>query len=96
MERYGVDKPDLRFGFEITPMSEMVKASGFSVFVELVAELSLPLPPLKIYQVNPPAIRINAINKIMMISFFFDTVLLNLFYYFLKYKLRPALNASAI
>ena len=36
MERYGVDKPDLRFGLEITPVSELVKDCGFSVFVEAV------------------------------------------------------------
>ena len=36
MERYGIDKPDLRFGFEITPVSELVKDSGFSVFSEAV------------------------------------------------------------
>ncbi len=32
MEKYGSDKPDLRFGLEIMPVTELVKACGFSVF----------------------------------------------------------------
>ena len=32
MNRYGSDKPDTRFGMEITDLSETVKDSGFSVF----------------------------------------------------------------
>jgi aspartyl-tRNA synthetase len=32
MEKYGSDKPDLRFGMEITDISEAVKASDFKVF----------------------------------------------------------------
>lgn len=32
MERYGVDKPDLRFGFELVNISNLVKGSGFKVF----------------------------------------------------------------
>ncbi len=32
MNRYGSDKPDTRFGMEITDISELVKNSGFSVF----------------------------------------------------------------
>lgn len=32
MNRYGSDKPDTRFGMEITDLSETVKNSGFSVF----------------------------------------------------------------
>ena len=32
MERYGSDKPDTRFGMEITDISELVKDSDFSVF----------------------------------------------------------------
>lgn len=32
MEKYGVDKPDLRFGMEIQIVSEVVKGSGFKVF----------------------------------------------------------------
>jgi aspartyl-tRNA synthetase len=36
MERYGVDKPDLRFNLEIKPITEMVKDCGFSVFADAV------------------------------------------------------------
>jgi len=32
MERYGVDKPDLRFGFEIVNISDVVKNCDFKVF----------------------------------------------------------------
>ncbi|MCI8403419.1 MAG: aspartate--tRNA ligase [Clostridia bacterium] len=32
MEKYGSDKPDTRFGMEITDISEIVKDSGFGVF----------------------------------------------------------------
>ena len=37
MERYGSDKPDTRFGMEITDISDLVKDSGFSVFSGAVA-----------------------------------------------------------
>jgi aspartyl-tRNA synthetase len=48
MARYGNDKPDLRFGMELTDISEMVKDSEFKVFSGAVASggqvkgLSLP------------------------------------------------------
>lgn len=32
MEKYGSDKPDIRFGLEITDISDIVKDCGFSVF----------------------------------------------------------------
>ena len=32
MSRYGNDKPDIRFGMEISEMTEMVKGKGFQVF----------------------------------------------------------------
>ncbi len=32
MNRWGIDKPDLRFGMEIVDLSDIVKGSGFSVF----------------------------------------------------------------
>lgn len=36
MDKYGVDKPDLRFGMEITDVTESVADSGFSVFANAV------------------------------------------------------------
>ena len=36
MERYGTDKPDLRFGLEIKPVSEIFKDTNFAVFAEAV------------------------------------------------------------
>ena len=36
MEKYGVDKPDLRFELEIVPITDMVKGCGFSVFSKAV------------------------------------------------------------
>ncbi len=38
MERYGSDKPDLRFGFELKDLSDIVKDSEFKVFSGAVAE----------------------------------------------------------
>ena len=37
MERFGSDKPDLRFGMEITDVSEIVKDCGFGVFTGALA-----------------------------------------------------------
>lgn len=36
MDRYGSDKPDLRFGLEITDISDIVSASGFKIFADTV------------------------------------------------------------
>jgi len=36
MERFGVDKPDLRFGFELVDISSVVKNSEFKVFSETI------------------------------------------------------------
>ncbi|MDR7856421.1 aspartate--tRNA ligase [Tissierella sp.] len=36
MERYGVDKPDLRFGFELKNISDLVQNCGFKVFSSAV------------------------------------------------------------
>lgn len=36
MLRYGSDKPDIRFGLEITDVSDVVKDSGFSVFTDAI------------------------------------------------------------
>ena len=38
MERYGSDKPDLRFGFELINISDAVKDSEFKVFSGAVAD----------------------------------------------------------
>ena len=37
MERFGVDKPDLRFGFELEDISDLVKDSEFKVFSGTIA-----------------------------------------------------------
>ncbi len=37
MERYGSDKPDLRFGLELTDISEVVRDSNFNVFSKVVS-----------------------------------------------------------
>ena len=36
MDRYGVDKPDVRFGMELKDISELVEDSGFKVFTSAV------------------------------------------------------------
>lgn len=38
MDRYGSDKPDLRFGFELCDISDLVKDCGFGVFSAPIAE----------------------------------------------------------
>jgi len=38
MERFGSDKPDLRYGMEITDLTDLVKDCGFSVFSGAVAD----------------------------------------------------------
>ncbi len=37
MERFGSDKPDLRFGMELTNVSDVVRGCGFSVFADAVS-----------------------------------------------------------
>ena len=37
MERYGSDKPDTRYGMEITDLSDLVSSCGFSVFTNAIA-----------------------------------------------------------
>jgi len=36
MERYGLDKPDIRFGFELVDLGEIVKNCGFKVFTSAI------------------------------------------------------------
>ncbi|MFA5829730.1 MAG: aspartate--tRNA ligase [Candidatus Gracilibacteria bacterium] len=36
MDKYGSDKPDIRFGMEIVDVSDLVKESGFKVFADAV------------------------------------------------------------
>lgn len=38
MERYGTDKPDLRFGLEISDLSDIAAQTGFAVFTSAIAE----------------------------------------------------------
>lgn len=38
MERYGSDKPDIRFSMEITDIGDIVKESGFKVFTDTIAK----------------------------------------------------------
>jgi len=38
MDRYGADKPDLRFGLELVDVSGIVKKSGFNVFNDAIAQ----------------------------------------------------------
>jgi aspartyl-tRNA synthetase len=38
MERYGIDKPDLRFGLEITDVSDLARKTEFRVFLDALAK----------------------------------------------------------
>ncbi len=38
LDRYGIDKPDIRFGLELRDISDLVGESGFGIFREAVAE----------------------------------------------------------
>ncbi|UCD71727.1 MAG: aspartate--tRNA ligase [Syntrophobacterales bacterium] len=38
LDRYGIDKPDIRFGLELKEISDLVRDSEFGIFREVVAE----------------------------------------------------------
>jgi aspartyl-tRNA synthetase len=38
MDRYGTDKPDIRFGLELKEISDLVGESGFGIFREVIGE----------------------------------------------------------
>lgn len=38
MERFGSDKPDTRFGFELIDVADVVKNAGFKVFADVIAK----------------------------------------------------------
>ena len=44
MERYGSDKPDLRFGLELKEVGPLFRQSGFRVFQEAESVKALALP----------------------------------------------------
>jgi len=46
--KYGSDKPDLRFGLEITPITEMVLGCGFSVFADMAKQANHVVHALKV------------------------------------------------
>ncbi|MCK5510151.1 aspartate--tRNA ligase [Candidatus Parcubacteria bacterium] len=48
MERYGSDKPDIRYDLEIKPVTEMVKGCGFKVFAGMAEKNGHAVHALKI------------------------------------------------
>ncbi len=38
MDKYGTDKPDLRFGLEVVPITDLVKGCGFGVFANVIKD----------------------------------------------------------
>ncbi|MBU4217314.1 aspartate--tRNA ligase [Candidatus Parcubacteria bacterium] len=48
LTKYGSDKPDLRYGLEIEPITEMVAGCGFSVFADMAAKNGYVVHALKV------------------------------------------------
>ena len=48
MVKYGSDKPDIRFGLEIKPVTELVAGCGFKVFADMAARKGKVVHALKI------------------------------------------------
>lgn len=48
MERYGSDKPDIRFGFELLDLTTTVRGSGFKVFDDVSSQAGLSVRGIKI------------------------------------------------
>lgn len=48
MEKYGTDKPDLRFDLEIKPITDLVKGCGFKVFADIAKKDGYAVHALKV------------------------------------------------
>jgi aspartyl-tRNA synthetase len=48
MDKYGTDKPDLRFGLEIKPVTDLVKDCGFKVFSDCASKPGFVVHALRI------------------------------------------------
>ncbi len=48
MDKYGTDKPDLRFDLEIEPVTALVKGCGFKVFSDMAGESGCVVHALKV------------------------------------------------